>query len=430
MTLTAVVPRRLRIEAALGLVGTGLLLAAGYVGLDTVFRGVGGVGSGAAQTASDVSATGSGAASSEVLGVAPSETLGGAPSETLGGAPSETLGGTPSETLGAALSETLGVHQTGGWLIVTTLVALWVVGFLYYHLTDNRVAASDSSVEASDSSVEADDNGMFAVDGLRQSLGVANAVTFLRGLAYAGAAGFVVVRPTGAVVVWLPALLYGGGAALDAVDGSLARRVGAQTRLGERLDLGYDTLGFLVAPAVAVAWGKLPAVYLSLSFARYLYRGGLAVERSRGRAIRPLPPSRLRRPLAAWQMLFLAVALAPVVSAAWTLAVAPAALAPSLLVFARDYLAVTGRLSSRTDTTPAAESASAVHPESVTIAESSEDGDVTTTREAANAETADDVASERTVTEGAVTEQPATERSGTRRGPKRRTRVSDNDRGK
>jgi CDP-diacylglycerol--glycerol-3-phosphate 3-phosphatidyltransferase len=358
-------------------------------------------------------------------------------------APSETLGGTPSETLGAALSEALGVHQTGGWLIVTTLVALWVVGFLYYHLTDNRVAASDSSVEA-------DDNGMFAVDGLRQSLGVANAVTFLRGLAYAGAAGFVVVRPTGAVVVWLPALLYGGGAALDAVDGSLARRVGAQTRLGERLDLGYDTLGFLVAPAVAVAWGKLPAVYLSLSFARYLYRGGLAVERSRGRAIRPLPPSRLRRPLAAWQMLFLAVALAPVVPAAWTLAVAPAALAPSLLVFARDYLAVTGRLSSRTDATPAAESASAVHPESVTVAESSEDRDVTPTREAANAETTDDVASERTVTErsateqpateqsateqpvteGAVTKQPATERSGTRRGPKRRRRVSDNDRGK
>ncbi|MEZ3143594.1 CDP-alcohol phosphatidyltransferase family protein [Halobaculum sp. MBLA0143] len=210
------------------------------------------------------------------------------------------------------------------WLAVAAPAGFGVAVYLRRNLPDNHPADG-------------------TVAGLRRTLGVANAVTLARGLAYAGAAGFLFVPRTTAVAA-LPAVLYGGGVLLDAVDGVVARRVGQTTRLGERLDMAYDTLGFVVAPAVAVAWGRLPAVYLALAAARYLYRAGLTVERRRGRRIRPLPPGRFRRPLAGWQMLFLTVALSPVVPATTLHAVAPVALAPSLLVFARDYLAVTGRL--------------------------------------------------------------------------------------
>jgi CDP-diacylglycerol--glycerol-3-phosphate 3-phosphatidyltransferase len=253
----------------------------------------------------------------------------------------------PLATLVVA-SGTVAVERVGGgaeatgWLAVAGLVAVGVVGFLFHH----RTGASAANTQP------------------MASLGVANWITVVRGLAYACAAGFVVFVPAGSVaasapfssvlrvetfdrstvLLWGPAVLYGGGAILDSVDGAVARRVGKTTSLGEKLDLGYDTLGFVVAPAVGVAWGRLPAVYLALSGARYVYRLGITVEQSRGRTISPLPSSALRRPLAAGQMAFLSLALVPAIPASLTRVVAPFVLAPSLIVFLRDYLAVTGRL--------------------------------------------------------------------------------------
>lgn len=143
------------------------------------------------------------------------------------------------------------------------------------------------------------------------------------------------------MLAWGPALGYGTAVVLDAADGAIARSLGTETRLGVRLDLAVDTTGFLVVPVVAVAWGALPVWYLSLSAARYGYRAGCALYRVRGGTVGDLPPSRVRRPLAALQMVFLTVALVPVVppSLVWT--VAPVVLLPSLAVFARDLLAVT-----------------------------------------------------------------------------------------
>jgi CDP-diacylglycerol--glycerol-3-phosphate 3-phosphatidyltransferase len=170
-----------------------------------------------------------------------------------------------------------------------------------------------------------------------------NLVTLARGGLYAATAGFLVVQPATPVVRWAPAACYGTGVALDFLDGRLARLTGRTTALGERLDLSFDTLGFLVAPLVGVVWGRLPALYLSLSAARYVYRAGIGWRRHRGRPVGDLPESRVRRPLAALQMGFIAVALAPVLPVA---VVHPASVVavPSLATFARDYLAVTGRL--------------------------------------------------------------------------------------
>lgn len=173
-------------------------------------------------------------------------------------------------------------------------------------------------------------------------VGLANALTILRGSCYAVVAGFLVVPP-GTTLAWVPALCYGGGVALDKLDGTVARTVGEETRLGERLDMAFDTFGFVVAPLLAVLWGRLPVWYLSLSAARYVFKAGVAWRRRRGRPVFDLPESSLRKVLAGTQMAFLSVVLVPVVPVdlAWT--VAPAVLAPSLAVFVRDFLVVTGR---------------------------------------------------------------------------------------
>jgi CDP-diacylglycerol--glycerol-3-phosphate 3-phosphatidyltransferase len=178
----------------------------------------------------------------------------------------------------------------------------------------------------------------------RTLIGLANAVTLVRGTLYAVVAGFALVPPaTG--LDWVPAVAYGVGVALDGLDGTIARTVGRETAVGERLDMAFDTFGFVAAPLVAVAWGALPAWYLSLSAARYVYCGGLAWRRHRGRPLFGPPDSDVGRYLAGVQMLFLTAALAPMVPRSVSFALAPVVLAPSLAVFARDFLVVSGRLS-------------------------------------------------------------------------------------
>lgn len=174
-------------------------------------------------------------------------------------------------------------------------------------------------------------------------VGLANTMTLLRGALYAVVAGFVVVSPD-TPLVWVPAVAYGSGIVLDKLDGTVARTIGTETNLGERLDMAFDTFGFVAAPVVAVAWGWLPVWYLSLSIARYVYRGGLAWRRRQGRPLFDLPDSDLRRYFAGMQMVFLTVALTPAVPTTFVWTAAPFVLAPSLLLFVRDFMVATGRL--------------------------------------------------------------------------------------
>ncbi|WP_277540174.1 CDP-alcohol phosphatidyltransferase family protein [Haloarcula laminariae] len=177
----------------------------------------------------------------------------------------------------------------------------------------------------------------------RHVFGLANALTLLRGGLYAVVAGFVVV-PASTTLAWVPAVCYGVGVALDKLDGVVARSVGEETDLGERLDMAVDTFGFVVAPLVAVLWNQLPVWYLALSAARYVYLAGIRYRRHRGRPIHDSPDSDLGKYLAGVQMTFITVALVPAVPSDLVFAVAPAVLAPSLAVFARDFLYVSGRL--------------------------------------------------------------------------------------
>ncbi|WP_247005731.1 CDP-alcohol phosphatidyltransferase family protein [Halorientalis litorea] len=185
--------------------------------------------------------------------------------------------------------------------------------------------------------------GLETVRPWRYVFGAANTLTLLRGGLYAVVAGFLVV-PATTDLAWVPAVCYGTGVALDKLDGTVARTIGEQTPLGTRLDMAFDTFGFVVAPLVAVLWGRLPVWYLSIAAARYVYLGGIRWRRLRGRPVGERPDSDLSKYLAGIQMVFLTVALVPVVPSDILFAVAPALLVLSLAVFARDFLVVSGRL--------------------------------------------------------------------------------------
>lgn len=228
---------------------------------------------------------------------------------------------------GAGALAAVAEPETGGaWLLPAAVVVAWECAFLLRRRGLNHPPDEPAAVAG--------------------GFGVANGVTLARGVLYAGVAGFLLTGPLVGALAWAPALLYGAGAALDAVDGAVARSLGRRTVLGEKLDMGIDTLGFLVAPLVGVAWGRLPAWYLSLSAARYLFKLGRWRRRRRGLPVFDLPDSRVRRPLAGVQMAFIAVALAPVLPPSVVAVVAATVLVPSLAVFARDYLVVAGHLSS------------------------------------------------------------------------------------
>ena len=173
--------------------------------------------------------------------------------------------------------------------------------------------------------------------------GLANTLTLVRGALYAVVAGFVVV-PAGTDLAWVPALCYGVGVTFDKLDGTVARTVGRPTELGTRLDTAFDTFGFVAAPLVAVLWGLLPVWYLVISAARYAFIAGVRLRRLRGLPAYDRPDSDLGKYLAGVQMAFITIALAPPAPTELVWTVAPFVLAPSLAVFGRDYLAVSGRL--------------------------------------------------------------------------------------
>lgn len=178
-----------------------------------------------------------------------------------------------------------------------------------------------------------------------EGLTLATGVTILRAGAVATLAGFLVTAPTRpGLEAWLPAALFAVAAGLDAVDGRLARLRGSVTELGARLDVEVDSLAVLVGSALAVAGGNAPPIFLSVGLARYVFVAGLRWRKRRGKAVCDLPPSRVRPLLGAAAMVATWIALLPAVGPGPSRLVTTAVMVPFLLNFARDYLAVAGRL--------------------------------------------------------------------------------------
>ncbi len=180
---------------------------------------------------------------------------------------------------------------------------------------------------------------------LLPALGAGNTLTLLRGLALALLAGFLFLpRPMYGWLAWAPAILYTVLAILDYLDGYVARITNQATRLGEMLDGAFDALGLLVAVALAVWYGQLPAWYMLVGLSRYLFAFGLWRRRRHGQPVYELPPSRNRRMLAGFQMGFISVVLWPLFSPPGT-TLAGIIFGGSILAsFGRDWLVVSGRL--------------------------------------------------------------------------------------
>jgi CDP-diacylglycerol--glycerol-3-phosphate 3-phosphatidyltransferase len=185
-------------------------------------------------------------------------------------------------------------------------------------------------------------NHRFSEPDLLPDLGPGNSLTLARGVLVACLAGFLLLPPPPGWLAWIPAILYFLADVSDLLDGYLARRSHHVTRLGEMLDMSFDGLGVLVAALLALRYGQVPAWYLSIALARYLFLGGLWLRRRRGLPVYDLPPSISRRLFAGLQMGFIAFVLLPVFSPPSTFIAAGLFAIPFLVGFLRDWLLVSG----------------------------------------------------------------------------------------
>lgn len=175
-------------------------------------------------------------------------------------------------------------------------------------------------------------------------LGSANRLTLLRGWLLACCAGFLFQPQSDTFITWLPALLYSLAAIFDRLDGYLARRYKQVSILGNELDTVFDALGLLVAPLLAVSYGKIHWSYLLVSVAWYLFQWGLYWRQQQALPIYPLVPNRIRRALAGFQMGFIAMVLWPQFQPPLTKMIGLSFMLPFLLGFILDWLVVSGRL--------------------------------------------------------------------------------------
>lgn len=184
---------------------------------------------------------------------------------------------------------------------------------------------------------------------LYSNLGAANWITMLRAMGLALLTGFILSpRPVG-WLAWAPGGLYLAAALLDFADGAAARLTRRTSRLGELLDMHWDSYGVLVACILLVQYGAVPLPYLLVGLARYLFLAGMNLRERRGLTNYPMPPSMVRRALAGTQMGFIGAALLPVFPTPVTRAAAVIFMLPLLAGFLRDWLYVSGALQPRTE---------------------------------------------------------------------------------
>ena len=179
-------------------------------------------------------------------------------------------------------------------------------------------------------------------------LGWANRLTLLRGGLIAAPGGFLFQPMVEGIIAWVPGLLYSIAAILDRIDGFVARRSKQTSLLGSELDTVYDALGLLVAPLLAVGYGKIHWSFLLVSAAYYIFVWGLYWRRMHNLPVYPLMPSMLRRTLAGFQMGFIAFILLPCFYAPLTSVIGIAFMLPILMGFIVDWLVVSGRIQSHT----------------------------------------------------------------------------------
>lgn len=179
--------------------------------------------------------------------------------------------------------------------------------------------------------------GIFVLYGLpahgpHHSFGAANWVTVIRAALVAFLAALLVERADLHVqtVVLAAATL---AAAMDAVDGWLARRTRMASAFGARFDMETDALFILVLCVWAWHLNKAGPWVIAGGLMRYAFvLGAVLVPALRG----PLPESFRRKTIAALQMVALLLVICPFVRWPWSAAIAAAALSALSLSFLTD----------------------------------------------------------------------------------------------
>jgi CDP-diacylglycerol--glycerol-3-phosphate 3-phosphatidyltransferase len=235
------------------------------------------------------------------------------------------------------------------WLVPAALLAVYLFASLWKRLDTNRPAETGAA-------------------GLYPTLGLANGITISRAILITGLAGFMFAPPGPGWLAWAPGVLYLAAAAMDFMDGYAARVTRRTTRLGETLDMEWDSIAALVGTAVLVNYGQAPLAYLLVGVARYWFLAGLWIHRRRGYPVQPdLPPNRFRRPLAGVQMGFIGVALLPVFGPPSTWVAAILFMIPHQVGFVYDFLVITGRGKSAVDKNRPAPAAFRALPEVIIL---------------------------------------------------------------
>lgn len=149
-------------------------------------------------------------------------------------------------------------------------------------------------------------------EALFPTLGLGNTISLLRGVLMAALSGFLfLTRPLGKAA-WLPGILYTAAALPDFLDGAVARLRDHVTELGAKLDVSIDSLGVLAVTAVAVQYEQVPAWYLLVGLARYLFLAGIWIRERLGKPVYELRYSIRRRGFAGLSMGFFFVVLYPI----------------------------------------------------------------------------------------------------------------------
>jgi len=163
-----------------------------------------------------------------------------------------------------------------------------------------------------------------------------NQVTAIRAAIVALVAALFVIPPQ-AAVAWIAVVASSIAAILDGVDGWLARRTGMITAFGARFDMEVDALLIFVLAILAWRWAKAGPWVLMSGLLRYLFvAAGWVWPWMR----RPLAPTRRARFICVVQIVALIVAIAPIIPAPFSAAIA----ASGLLMLAYSFLVDTMRL--------------------------------------------------------------------------------------
>jgi phosphatidylglycerophosphate synthase len=162
--------------------------------------------------------------------------------------------------------------------------------------------------------------------------GAANVVTLARGALTLLLLALLGVD-AGEALAWTVVALAVLAAALDGVDGWLARSRGEASAFGARFDMETDALLILVLAALVFQQGKAGAWILLAGLLRYVFVAASYVWPWLGAE---LPPSRRRQAVCVVQIASLIGALAPVVVPPWSTALALAGLAVLVWSFGVD----------------------------------------------------------------------------------------------